>query len=209
MKLRAVPAPRLPSGFLRYSRRRRCTLIPVDSKACTYGSAEPSRIGDFEVVDLDDHVIDPVADQRGEQVLGRLDEHGLAHQRSRIADFGDVSVRWRGFRSCRGRYGGNTMPEPAAAGTRRICHHGPGVQAPRLKNETGGGDGPLTMGLWRLEKNRGRPLHLGSRTQTKITAGTIRTCVVKSDTGTRHRQFYSFGSSPAPAQVLRFVRITG
>ncbi len=48
--------------------------------------------GQLEVVDLDDDVVDAVADERGEQMLGGGDEHALAHEAGGVADLGDVAA---------------------------------------------------------------------------------------------------------------------
>ncbi len=47
--------------------------------------------GQLQVVDLDDHVVDAHADEGGEQVFGRRDEHALAHQAGCVAHLGHVA----------------------------------------------------------------------------------------------------------------------
>ncbi len=61
-------------------------------KGLHVGEGAAVEDGDFEVVDLDDHVIDAHADESGEEVLGGLDEDRLAHEGGRIADLGDVAA---------------------------------------------------------------------------------------------------------------------
>ena len=48
--------------------------------------------GEFEVVDLDDDVVDAGADAGGEKVLGGGDEDALAHEAGGVGDLGDVAA---------------------------------------------------------------------------------------------------------------------
>jgi hypothetical protein len=48
--------------------------------------------GEFEIVELDDDVVDGEAGEGGEQVLGGGDEHALAHEAGGVGDFGDVAA---------------------------------------------------------------------------------------------------------------------
>ena len=48
--------------------------------------------GQFEVVELDDHVVDAHADTGREQVFGGRDQDALAHQAGGVSDFGDVAA---------------------------------------------------------------------------------------------------------------------
>ena len=55
-----------------------------------FGAAVKNR--QFEVVELDDRIINADADDRREHMLGRGDEHALLHQARRVADAGDVAT---------------------------------------------------------------------------------------------------------------------
>ena len=47
---------------------------------------------EFEIVQLDDDVIDAVTDQRGKQMLGGRNQNALTHQAGGITDFGNVAA---------------------------------------------------------------------------------------------------------------------
>ncbi len=61
-------------------------------KSLDVGQGAAVQNGQFEVVQLDDHVVHAHADQRGEQVLGGGDEHALAHEAGGVADLGHVAA---------------------------------------------------------------------------------------------------------------------
>jgi len=48
--------------------------------------------GKLEIVELDDGVVDAHANEGGEKVLGGGDEHAFLHERSGVADLGDVAA---------------------------------------------------------------------------------------------------------------------
>ena len=60
--------------------------------ASTKGSALPSRMGKFQVVQLDDRVVDAATDQGGEKMFGGGNQHALFHQAGGVADPGHVSA---------------------------------------------------------------------------------------------------------------------
>ncbi len=76
----------------RYSRRRRCCLRPTRLEGFDVGQGGAVEDGDFEVVELDDDVVDAEADERGEQVFGGGDEDALAHEAGGVGDLGDVAA---------------------------------------------------------------------------------------------------------------------
>src|SRR6185503_4206879 len=50
---------------------------------------------EFEIVEFDDDVVDAHTDQRTEQMLCGGDEHALAHEACRVADFCDIAADGR------------------------------------------------------------------------------------------------------------------
>ncbi len=75
-----------------YSRRRRWVRMPALENGLDIGQGAAVEDGQFEVVELDDDVVDAHADERGEQMFGGGDEHALAHQAGGVADLGDVAA---------------------------------------------------------------------------------------------------------------------
>ena len=61
-------------------------------KGFNIGQCAAVENGEFEVVELDDDVVDAHADEGGEQVFGGGDEHALAHEAGGVADLGDVAA---------------------------------------------------------------------------------------------------------------------
>src|SRR5579862_5252741 len=47
--------------------------------------------GQFQVVDLDNYVIDPHSNEGREEVFGRRNEHALAHEAGGVAELGDIA----------------------------------------------------------------------------------------------------------------------
>jgi hypothetical protein len=49
--------------------------------------------GQFQVVKLDDHIVYPHANERGQEVLGGGDQHTLTHEAGGIADLRYIAAR--------------------------------------------------------------------------------------------------------------------
>ena len=60
-------------------------------KGLHVGQGAAIQNGQFQVIDLDNHVIDAHADESREQMFGGGDQDALAHQACGVADFGHVA----------------------------------------------------------------------------------------------------------------------
>jgi hypothetical protein len=67
-------------------------LEAVSEDGDDVGEGAAIEDGDFEIVNLDDDIVDAEADEGGEKVLGGLNEYALAHEGGGVADAGDVAT---------------------------------------------------------------------------------------------------------------------
>ena len=66
--------------------------MPALRKASHVRQGAAVQDGQFQVVQLHDHVVHAHADERGEQVFSGGDQHALAHQAGGVADLGHVAA---------------------------------------------------------------------------------------------------------------------